>query len=379
MPFDGNHERRRVLKTIGGLTATAAIAGCSGDGGDGGNGGDTGTDTGGTSTPASESVTYDATMGIVATELNQIPSLTAFRNLLSQATDEQLTGSYRTFRNSQLPMQAMVGGEIDYYALSFGNTVSASLSGSDMRVLGPKTTGTDYQMVVRTDINASNLQELVNGDYTIGVAGLGGLSHVQMAGVLAQEGLTTDVEEAGIQNIGGSSTRTSAVASGEIDATPIHIDQVGRIQSEDAPVEVLFDFREYFPSFINQAITVTQDFLDSEEGQAHVENYMQVMLEANEAATNNFDWLYENAQQLMAEPLDEEEARTSWEFNAETIETWKYEADGFNDESFQNYVEAMEAANVIDSNQVEEIEMDEILVHDYWDAAAENRQTDRWL
>lgn len=396
MPTDTNQQRRRFIKGIGGVAIGTALAGCSGGdggdgggsdggggdgsdggGGDGGDGGGSDGSDGGSATP--EPLSYEARMGIVATELNQVPSLHALRNMLPEVTDDRMTGSYRTFRSSSLPMQAMVAGEIDYYALSFGNVIQAHLAGNDVVTLGPKLTGTDYQMVVRDDIDASSLEELVNGDYTIGVAGLGGLSHAQVAGVLALEGLTTDVEEAGIQSVGGSSARTSAVAAGNIDATAIHIDQVQRIQSEGAPVSVLFDFTEYYPSFVNQTYTVTQEFLDSPEGQAHVENYLQVAVEAHEAATKNFEFVYENAEQILAHPLDEQDAREAWEFNAETISTWKYTSEGYQDSDFEKYAQALNAADVLTDEQMDQIDFGAILNHDYWDEAASNRNTDRWL
>lgn len=382
-----NQTRRRVLKTAGAVAVGTALAGCSSgntdggsDGGDSNGGSSGGNSNGGdTATATPEPVSFDATMGIIETELNQIPSLNALLNMLPEATDDRLSGSYRTFRSSSLPMQAMVGGEVDYYALSMGNVFQGHLAGNDLVTLGPKVTGTDYQMVIRSDIEASSLEELVNGDYTIGVAGLGGLSHMQVAGVLKQEGLTTDVEKAGIQSIGGSGTRTAAINSGKIDATSIHIDQVQRLKSENAKIEVLFDFREYFPNFVSQAITVTQDFLDSPEGQAHVQNYMDVYLEANDLATNNFDWLHKRAQQVMASPLEKEDARKSWKFNADTINAWQYTKEGFNDEDFKKYADALVAAGVLSQEQYDKIDFDELLVHDYWDEAASDRQTDRWL
>ncbi|MFB6131675.1 MAG: ABC transporter substrate-binding protein [Salinigranum sp.] len=392
-----NSNRRNVLKSIGGLAVGGALAGCTGgnngsnSGGDGGSsssggsssgGSSSGGSSGGNSTPTSTpKPSYNAKMGIVSTEMNQVPSLAALRQMLPKDTDNRMQGSFRTFDSSSLPMQALVGGSIDYYALSFGNVVQAALAGTELVVIGTKNKGTDYAWVINTKKcpDVKSVKDLVDKGHTIGIAGLGGLSHTQVAGVLGKEGLPTDPDKANIVSVGGSSARTSAVASGKVDSTVIHIDQYRQLKEQGAPVDTLFQLKKYFPNFVGQTFTVRKSFLENAKTKAHAQAYIQVAVEADKLATENFDWLFKKVQEIQAKPLSKDSAKTAWKLNADTLKTWPYTKDAYTKESYKNYVDAQKAANILTDKQASQIDYDKLLNFDLWNSAVDNMDAQRWL
>ncbi|WP_336361674.1 ABC transporter substrate-binding protein [Haladaptatus sp. ZSTT2] len=356
--------RRNVLKTIGGLSVAGALAGCTGGGGGDGSG-DT-TESGGGSTTSEggsgggmeSELSFDATMAIVAMEMSQIPSVTAMREMLPAASDDRFTGSVRTFSGSTLAIQAMVSGSVDYYALSPGNVVQAQLAGNDLRVIATKVKGSDYVFAVQPDINS--IDQIVEEGRSVGIAGLGGASHMQVAGIFLEEGYDPDTE-VNIQQLGGSSTRTAAVASGKIDATIIHLDQFAQIQNEGFEGKSLFEVREYFPNFINHTITVPGAYLEDETKRAHIEAYMTEFVKANKRATEDFGWLYEKTQKYQSETLPEEDAKETWELNANVLNAWPYKESDFTKEDYEKQLTVLVGAGVLSKEDREKVDIDALV------------------
>ena len=350
-----SNSRRTVLKTMGGLTMAGALAGC--------------TSSFGSTESSSQEPEYEATMGIVATELSQIPSITAMREMLPATSDQRLTGSVRTFSGSRLAMQAMVSGSIDYYALSPGNVFQAQIAGNDLRVLATKVKGTDYVFAVQPEIDS--LEQIVNQGKSVGIAGLGGASHMQVAGVFLKEGYDPQ-NDVNLQQLGGSSTRTAAVASGKIDATVIHIDQFKQIKDEGFEGKTLFELREYFPNFITHTVTVPASHLESDPERAHVESYMNQFVKANKRATEDFEWLYKKTEKFQAEPLPEEEAKESWELNANVLKAWPHQESDYQKEDYRNQIDVLVAAGVLKKSDAEKINLDKLLDMEHYRNSIEN-------
>lgn len=368
--------RRNVMKAMGGLMAGGALAGCTGQSdGSGGDGGD-GADGGQTTPMATEAPPeYHAVFAIVEAELNQMPSIAALRELLPAASDDRLTGEVRTFESATLPLQALIQGAVDYYALSPGNVFQAQLAGNDPRILCTRLKGTDYLFVVNTNnADVDTVNELFQGDYEIGIAGLGGLSHMQVAGVIEREGFdpqSPEMEEK-VVSVGGSGTRTSAVAAGQIDATIVHIDQYDRIRNEGAPVRRIGALTDYFPNFVAQTFTVRGEDVEKYDEGAHFEEYINQAVKAHKRASEDFEWVLGMTEKYSAHPLDEEDARESWEFNAEVLETWPYREGDYQKSDYQDSIDILKAGGVLTDEQADQIDLDRLLDFELFENALDN-------
>lgn len=350
------------MKGAGGLVAGSALAGCIG--GDDGSGGD-----GGDGTPQIPEVDAVLASSGGGGGMNSVPMIAAMLDMMPQITNGRQTGSNSNFPSSSTGLQALIAGEIDYYGLSPGNVFRAQLAGAAPVVLAVRNGGSDYLFVANTnECDVENPKELFEADCTIGHAGLGGLSHIQIAGVMAREGFDPQGEEmtSKLVEIGGSGARTSAVAAGRVGATIIHIDQFDTIKGEGAPVRNLGELSEYFPSFVAQTNTVRSRWLEDSDTELHAENFVKAHVTANKLATENFEWIYEKTQKFNAAPIDEESARASWELNANVIETWPYTEEGHSKENYQNVIDVLTAGGVLSDEDANAIDLDALINRDYY-------------
>ena len=352
MPSHGKPiDRRTVLKTSGTVLAGSAIAGCTG-----GNG--SSQDDGG-------EPTYNARVGDAFTELGIVPHEVALLDRMPAQTDDRMTGQITRVQGGARIITGMLSGNIDVYANIIGDVMTAQAAGNDFRIIYPKTMGTDYVIAAKGGISledfADSSQQLVFGTSTPG-----GVSHTLPIGVFMEEGV--DPSKVSFVEIGSSSARTSALISGNADGVAIHQEQYQRLKSEGEDVELLAATYEYFPNYVTEALAVLGDDLENEAFDAWCQDYINAVAWASARAMEDFDWVYEWSQKLQAQPLDRENARSTWEFIVNDLEGWPvYE---FPEDPFKNVKDLAVAAGNFEADAVN---VDDMIEKKYFEAAKENR------
>lgn len=364
-PDNGAHKgRRSVLKLTGAALASSALAGCSSQGGSdeetptssdstptSSGGGDGGMEDTATATEAPPS--YDAQVPEAHIEMGTIPHLAAVREMMPDNTNGRMTGSVRRFENVRLIITALNAGSVDTYTNAPANLYFSQAAGNDYRIVGPKVMGTDYYIVGHSE-EATSLSAFTErpDELTFAINQPGNIDHLQVVGVYDQEGL--DFTQASTVNVGGSSARISAFLSGRAQGFTCHIEQFERLQSQGEPVELLARVSEYFPQFVQSCLAVPAASLEDPEFEAFVQEYVTAVMQANQRAMNDFDWVFENLQAYQAQPLDREEARGAYDVLAGEMEAWATE---FPSEPFQSVYDMLR-----DSGQLErELDIDSII------------------
>lgn len=326
------------------------LAGCSSGGsddasGDGGNDNNDGSQETTTSKPS-----LSANIGQVGFDLGSIPHTAAVREWLTEETDGRMTGTIKNFSSGTLQLQSLISGDIKFYTSAPGNPYNAQIAGNDLRIIGTKITGTDYHIVVRG--NVDGFEDFRNSDLSFGISSPGALSHIQPVGIFNKEGLSTD--EVNYVKIGGSSSRTQALASGNIDGSAIHIGQLQQLKNQDIDVKSLGMVMDYFPNFVQETVVTTARFLKDPVHEAFTQAYIDQLYRANKRATNDFDWLFQKTQKFQAESLSKEDMRGGWELNANELGAWPYtEDDGFVKKGYQGVLDMMHEGGLLDKSEVD--------------------------
>lgn len=312
--------RRNVLKGAGAATAAgmSGLAGCSsGDQGDNdatttsndSNGGDQ------TTTQAQQSFD-DFTVGCPdgGIKAADIPYFWAIREQLP--TQAGYRGSIKYFEGANITGQAFAAGGIDMAFINPGVVASMAQAGNDVTIFGTEYAGTDYVFVMNTDL-ASSLDDFVNSDIAVGMSGPGGNSQLQPAVMFREKGYNLD--NVTFQRVGGSSTRTKAVAAGQIAGVVIHYDQWLSIKDEPS-VKQEGAMKDLIGGWVGESLFASTKKL--EENPQWAVNQLKPTITAFEKARNDFDWYYKYFQKYYAQQFTEEEVKGLWEFNNEVAGTW---------------------------------------------------------
>lgn len=342
----GQSRRRTILKTSGAMLAGGTLAGCQDAGGSGGDSGDT--------------QTQKLVVSQTGFEMGTIPNTVAVREFLQESSDGQYQGTLENLTDTNLQMQALLSGDTDVYTSSLGALYQAHVAGNDFKVLSTKVAGTDYVIVVRDEVES--LSDFENSDLKMGVSGVGGLSHVQTVGILQANDVNP--ENVDFIAIGGSSDRTAAIASGQIDGGPLHRGQLQQLQNEDASVWNAGAVREEYPDYLENTIAIRADWLENNSEIAQA--YISQLVKANQRAINDFDWIYQKTQQYQAKTLPEEDFREEWELAVE-MGRWPHEE--FNRKGYESVLQMMDGAGLVNAD---EVDLDSMLEASYFENAVEN-------
>lgn len=156
--------------------------------------------------------------------------------------------------------QAMSAGSIDIASSSIIQPANMRTAGRDIKLIGVETGGSDYVHVVNTNL-ASSFSDFVGAnDIGWGYSGAGGNSHLQPASAFLQNDL--DLGAVTFRKVGDSSTRTSALAGGNLAGASIHWDQWLNIK-DAAPVKNLGMSVEILPGWIDGGVYAPSDWLNN--------------------------------------------------------------------------------------------------------------------
>lgn len=279
--------RRRVLAGLGAGTL-AALAGCS----------------------ASARTTPESVVATSTYRFADIPIAVAVEEVL-QSVDGNVAGTIQDLTTTNLQVAALLSGDVHVYTSGAGALYQAIAAGHELRIVGTKLAGTDYAIAVREEVDS--LAAFADSNLKMGVSSIGGLSYVQTVGMLQAAGV--DPADVTFVTVGSSSDRRSALAAGRIDGSPLHEGQLWGMQQEGAAVKNAGNVRDVFPTFVENAIAVSAEWLDSPDGDRFVHAFSGALVRTNERATTDFDWVYGKTTEYLVDPVSEEEARMEWNLN----------------------------------------------------------------
>lgn len=254
------------------------------------------------------------------------------------------TGEINLFEGMGPLTQAMRAGAIDVGSSSIVQPANLRNAGFDVKLFGVETAGSDYVAVINTDL-ASDWSDFVgNNAAGWGYSGAGGNSHLQPAAVFRDQGYSLD--NVRWRRIGDSSTRTAALAGGNLAGAAIHWNQWQRIK-DNAPVESLGLFLDhleggwidggvYAPtSWLEQNRTTAVDLVAS--GRLAFEHVDQ------------FEWYWNTWQEHKQSDMTKQEVRSSWEkFNGQ-FGSWPLPKP-LKEDAVTTIIETAKEAGVLPSN-----------------------------
>ena len=249
---------------------------------------------------------------------------------------------------------ALNSGDLDSYTNAPANLYFAQTGGgNNYKIVGPKVMGTDYYIVGHKD-RASTLKSFVEQpqDLTFAINQQGNIDHLQVVGVYDQEGL--DFNKVSTVNVGGSSERISAFLSERADGFTCHVEQFEQLKSEGEPVKLLARISEYFPNFVQSCLAVPAKSLENSQFEAWTQAYVTAVMQANQRAMNDFEWVFKNVNEYQSKPPSRKEAKATWDVYVNQMNAWQY--DQFSKKPFAAVKDMLTSSNQLK----EEVDIDEM-------------------
>lgn len=314
----------KVIALVGSFAMVAAA--CGGDGDDRGG--------------EEPGVVRLATGALADIYIPQTRAPQEFGDLFNLSTDDQVT----LFENGA-STQTVISGQID---VGFGGIeagVRGAQVGTDIQVFCPYQKDSTEHLVGLTD-RITDLDQITDPDIRVAVESAGGFLNLIMNLVFLERGLgitTDDLTNTVILEEG--SLRLQALADRKVDVGSLDLFEQAELKEalgEDA-VTVLSVVAED-TEFISQVLYSRRDWLEENEDLAA--RYCAAVLYSNRLASSDFDEFLRMLNKYAAEEVDEEVARTNWEFVREH-EVFPYDADILNEDNVRQQFEVMADTDVI--------------------------------
>jgi len=174
---------------------------------------------------------------------------------------EITTDDFIFFNSHSTAVLAALSGQVSIVAASTLAHMAFISKGQPFKIFSPYVNVDDFVIVGRGQVK--NLQQLLDPDVTVAIDDIGGAGQANFdAMLLAEEAgfLVKDIPSRVI--IGSTVGRTSALASGEVDATAIHIYQAHQIQAQTNDLNVISTMYGSVPSFMMLSLAASESWLD---------------------------------------------------------------------------------------------------------------------
>jgi ABC-type nitrate/sulfonate/bicarbonate transport system substrate-binding protein len=338
------------------VLALVAMACAGGGGGQAGGGGATaaGRATGPAGT-AEEEGGGDEEAGVVehaagSTADAYIPQYRApelFGELFNISTEEHFTA----FEEGSLAAQVAVSGQADVASGGFTPVVQVIEAGQEAKAFCPVQKDSTEHLVGRTE-SITELEEITNPDVRVAVESAGGFLNLLMNLVFEERGLgitTDDLTNTVILEDG--SLRLAALASGDVAVGSLDLFEQAELRAElgEDAVTVLSVVAEDVEYLANVMWAPTSWL---EENRDLAARYCATILYSNRVLSSDFDQYYEALQEYIEGGVEEETARTNWEF-AREHEVFPLNADVLNEENIQTLFDVSIATGIFDESSAE--------------------------
>lgn len=217
---------------------------------------------------------------------------------------------YTVFDSHATAMQAMLSGSADIIGGSFVSDALLREQGQDIQVFCPFVNGDTLALVARNGITTAD--ELFDPSTRVATDSPGGAGSLVFNALLEHmdaPGLVDDLPNTTI--LESSSLRATALASDQVDAAVIQMQQYLDMQDEVPDATVLASFADDVSGVVMQAYAATESWLQENEDVAV--DFCATVLRANEALAADFDLFSEAANTFMDEPPTPEQLRTTFD------------------------------------------------------------------
>lgn len=259
------------------------------------------TDAGGS--PGRESVTVAFTAPIVPTYVNTAYGPVKYGDDFGLTISQQ---NLLVFESHSTATQIVLSGRADIVGGSFMSTLLARQQGLDLKAFCPFLNLDDF--VVAGSGQVDSLKDLFRPSTKVSIDGKGGAARAVLNAILLASdapGMVGDMSE--LRILGSSGTRTSAFASGKVDATLIHLSQFRDAKAQVESPAIVASLADSVPRYINHAFAAPKDWLDSNTENAA--RFCASVLKANRELKKGFG-SYQNAvEEFVEEPPKEKALR----------------------------------------------------------------------
>ncbi|MQA81412.1 MAG: hypothetical protein GEV10_23520 [Streptosporangiales bacterium] len=218
---------------------------------------------------------------------------------------------FTTFEAQQTAIQSLLSGRADIVIGSFLGMLALATKRDDFITFGPSVDLDDFVLAGIKGVN--DCDSVFDPKYKIGVDSPGGSGSSVLEAIL-QDGCDgrSQKELKNVRIIESSGLRTTSLASGEIQATVLHIDQTEQVKEKIGTA----DFHEIHAlykvkNFIRSAMATTRDWLDENEDAAA--GLVAATFKAHRVMMKDYDKFVEAVKDVVDEPPTEDSAyRLVW-------------------------------------------------------------------
>jgi ABC-type nitrate/sulfonate/bicarbonate transport system substrate-binding protein len=175
---------------------------------------------------------------------------------------------FTTFTDSGVATQTVLSGKNDVVVGSFLSLLALRSQGQDFRAFCPFDLASDYIVAGTSDV--TSLEDLTNPDVRVGIDSPGGAVDAILSALFKSE-LGTEQSGASLPTttvITSSGLRATALATGEIDATFIHLTQLPEVIKQNPDVHIVAKFWESVPLYLSQVFAAKASWLDDNADKA---------------------------------------------------------------------------------------------------------------
>ncbi len=244
---------------------------------------------------------------------------------------EMTLDNFTTFDSHAVATQTALSGQADVVAGSLVSHMLLQEQGQDFKMFCPYIAQDDF--VIAGANGVTEIEQLFDADTRVALDSPGGAGDIILNAMLQAAGETrTAAEIPGIQILESSGLRTTAYASGEVDATVIHDYQYFEAETQVADAVIIASLFDEVPDFVKEAHAAPASWLD--ENQELAANYCASVLVGMRELNGDYDLFVEAVEQFadIDEMPDDETLRSLWE-SATEYGFWPGETGGLDEEN----------------------------------------------
>jgi hypothetical protein len=263
------------------------------------------------------------------------------------STEEHLN----QFESHATAAQVILSGRADVGSGALVNKVQLVQEGHDFKMFCPIQKDSTEHLVGLTD-RITSLEQITNPEIRVAIDSPGGLINFIMNAVFQERGLNLTTDDLGnVVVLEDGSLRLAALAAGDVDVGSVDLFEVADLQDEigaDA-VTVLSVVAEDVEFLANVFWAPTEWLNQNTEAAGR---YCANVLYANRVFASDSDQYHQLLNDYIEGGVDEETARTNWEF-AREHEIWPYNADILNEETVRTTIEVGVASGLLEESALE--------------------------
>jgi ABC-type nitrate/sulfonate/bicarbonate transport system substrate-binding protein len=168
---------------------------------------------------------------------------------------------YVFFDSHSTTVLAALSGQVNIVGASTLAHMAFISKGQPFKIFSPYVNVDDFVIAGRGEVRT--LQQLLDPNVTVGIDDIGGAGQANFDAILLAQNAGFLVRDIPTRvTIGSTVGRTSALASGEVDATAIHLYQANQVQVQTGDLNIISTMYENVPYFMMLSVAAPESWLD---------------------------------------------------------------------------------------------------------------------